>query len=1328
MFGKPFNILNIFLILISIAVSGHAATTDNGDFGMIINTGMPQGKNSNCALRDKYGFMWVGTTTGLCCFDGNGRSTFSSWAGVLESTERSNINTIFEHDDDIWFSDINGLSVFSRNDNKSKPFVYKTKYGVPISSKVQEICETNNGTIWILTHGQGLFIFDEKKKTLTQNSRHGIFYHDMAVGKDGRIYTVCMDGTINIFNAGGGHINSFQLPGYASDKRAIRMTSVGDNIWISAHNTLYRYNIENSTISRQLESPDFSQINCLLPGRNGKLLLGTDTGVWSYNIAENRIEGKDLNETNVTHLAYDCDGSVAALSRFGGLIFMLWKPKDFIRLPFSPAPDINNRITDMRLSADGKGVWIGTERGISYFDIASRSLRHNAMPVGHNINVSDMTVFNDILCVGTLNDGVILWDTTTDAVKEFAYSDVVPYAVLSNDIKRVYRTSGGDYYILTGWGVCRFDPRKGSFTTIGEIDSHVPFNVIQEDHAGRVWLADASNSLYMKEHAASNFTSFKSKSVGDSPVRLMYLDTVGTLWLIDQANRIYTFDEDKHDFVSIDVELPKDSPIINVFNDADGNLWLGWSYGLTKLSPEKTLSYFTYPSAANANSFTMAACPLPDGHILFSCDDNLWIFDPHKMGSDSHTARAYVQSISFPYAENSIEELKRLGLDILLYTRDTIEIPYTDNTFTLVFSASRGSDMPEIRYDYKLEGVDNGWVRDAGPEVTYTNLAPGSYTFLLKPSFGSDLETKKLSIVVLPPWYRTLWAYAAYILLFILLAMGMALVFRNRMRRHYNRRIEAMRVQKEKETYESKMKFFINLVHEIRTPLTLISLPLEKMADDVNSGNDHPEDNKKHISSIRRNVNYLLGIVSQLLEFHKAGKGKEVKLALEFRDVGRFLTEIVNRFEHPLESTGKHIELHLPADHVIATFDPDKVDRMVMNLIGNAVKYSRSKIDITLSTPDDGHFTITVSDDGTGVPAEELDKVFDSYYQVAGDDVAEALGTGMGLAYVKLMARVHGGGVKAENTETGGARFTITLPLTAAETYRSAVSGITAPDATEPKPASLPEGKELSLLLVDDNTELLSTMVDLMPQQYRILTATNGEDALKLLDEDANIDFIISDFMMPGMSGTELCRKVKSDVRFSHIPFIILTAKTNSEAKEEGMECGADVYIEKPFTIKQLTLQIANMVKTRRLFYSRISSGEVSAEDTVEEAPYINKVDAKFIETLNNHIRDKVQSEEFSIDELVALMNMSRSSFYRKLKSVTGMSPNDYLKNFRLDYAARLLLDGMRVTEAGEQSGFTSSSYFSKCFKTRFGMSPREYQSANTPDNNSAKDSTNPQN
>ena len=1311
------GLLNLFVAAIALFAPAGAASARNNDFGEIINTDFAQGKNSLCALRDRYGFLWVGTLTGLYCFDGNGRQIYPAVSGRFNAVEGSNITTLFEHGDDIWSGAATGLFVFDRKANRSMRFPHKTKYGVRISSPVQKITDAGNGHIWILTHGQGFFVFNVADSTLTQNSRHGTFYSDMAIGADGKVYTITLDGDIQTFNIAGGFIDSRRLPGYVTDRNTLRMVADGKNILAASRTNIYCYDTETHTLVHNNLDAGGAEVRAMIEGGDNRVLLGTDDGVWSYDTETtmasrltppyDSVSGKSLLDDRVSALSYDADGSLIIVTQTGGISHLIWKPSDFQIVNLTPEPGKRNQVSAMCPTDDGSGVWIGTKRGLSFYDTETGSVSGLSLSPGVDAEITALDIDGDSLWIGTRHQGLFLYDTQTGGLRKYTYDANTPYAVISNNINKVYRTRQGEIYVLTDWGMCKYSADNDNFTTLAETDSHTPCVTMQEDSHGRLWMSTANNGLFRRESYGTPFRGFGSRSVGKRPVSIMFLDSSGILWVVTQDNNLFYFDEEEGDFCLLNISMSKDYPIIFVEEDLDGCLWVGGTTGgLAKIDPERKLTYYSYLSDANVVPATDASCRLADCRILFGNGNGFRIFNPREMKSDNKLVKVYIQSLNFPYLENNDEELERLGLNILLYTRDEIRLPYTDNTFTLCMSAARSGDMPPVRYDYMLEGVDKAWISGGGPEVTYTDLRPGTYTFLVRPDFGSDLETKKLTIVILPPWYRTWIAYTVYAVLGLLLVWGAVVLSRHRIRRHYQRRINELRIQKEREMFEEKMRFFVNLVHEIRTPLTLISLPLEQMAESTNAGTATPEDNSKHIKSMRRNVNYLLGIINQLLDFRRAENDREVRLVRSHRNVNALLTDICRRFEHPMQAIGKEITLTLPEHAVMANIDPDKTDRVIMNLIGNAEKYSRKRVSVTLHEPADGKFRISVADDGPGIAPNERKKIFDTYYQIEGDNVAATLGTGLGLAYAKLIAKAHGGDIQVENNADGGATFTLSLPaneeIAATEANKAEAEEIVA--AEEPV-----EKRNLTVLLVDDNPELLTTVAEAMGKTYSMLTAPSGEDALEIIETRDDIDVIISDFMMPGMSGAELCRRVKSDVRYSHIPFIILTAKTDSEAKEEGLECGADVYIEKPFTIKQLSLQIANMMKTRELFYSRMSSGEISTEAPAEEAPYLNRLDAEFLANLNDFIRENISDEEFSIDIMAQQMNMSRSSFYRKLKAITGMTPVDYLKNFRLDYSARLLLDGERVTEVALMAGFTSSSYFAKCFKAKFGVIPKEY-------------------
>ncbi len=1041
MIRKPIIYLIVSLVL-PLQLLSQRARLDGvlPDMTTVISTDVARGKNAICALRDKYGFLWVGTQAGLACYDGNGKALYPESDGIHPATEGMPVTAIFEYDDNIWFGGTAGVSVYNRRSNTVSPLSASLSSGVKINSPVCKIAEGGQGYIWILTQGQGIFIYNIVDGSMAQSKAHGETYSDMAVGNDGHVYAVTPDGELQIFDPAGRFLTARPLPGGERERRDVRIVKSADGLTITSGSQIFKFDIQNQEFTLESAISTGSEINSLLIDPFGNLVMATDSG-----------------------------------------------------------------------------------------------LR--------------------------------LWDSSRRA---FDY----PGATTP--------------WLLPG----------------GRI-SHITYDL--------------------------------------------------------------------------------DSSLIIVTQDSGVR-------HIVRTLPE--------PRAAVPSAIT-------------AIDDI-----PTKSGvRRDRLVKAYVQSISFPEASDSHAERISLGLDVPLYTRDEIRLPYSDNTFTLTLSAARGADMPAIRYDYRLEGVDKNWVKGASDEVTYAQLRPGKYTFLLRPSTAEgNAEISRLNIVILPPWYLTWVAFIFYIIVGAVVALCLLVLFRRRLHRQYHNRMEALRIQKEHEAFEAKMRFFVNLVHEIRTPLTLISIPLEQLSTSVENGVVDADENRKHIVSMRRNVNYLLGITNQLLDFRKAEEGSEVKLLLGEHDLKRRLSDICERFEHPMAALGKRITLVMPQGSVRARIDLDKTDRVIMNIIGNAVKYSRSKVDVTLHEPVDGKVSISVADDGPGIDPSERDHIFDTYYQIGGDNVAANLGTGLGLAYAKLIVNAHGGNISVDNNAEGGATFTLTLPVDKMEPS-SDHSG-TVP-VTIPVSAVVEASPDVSVLLVDDNRELLSTVADGLSKHYRVVTATTGEEALAELNRRSDINVIVSDFMMPGMSGGELCRAVKGDQRFSHLPFIILTAKTDSDAKVEGMECGADVYMEKPFSIKQLNLQIANMLHTRELFRARMSASSLGESSlTGDEAdgdePSMNRMDAEFLQTLDAYISENISEEEFSIDVMAKQMNMSRSSFYRKLKAVTGMTPVDYLKNYRLEYSAKLLLDGVRVTEVAVMAGFTSSSYFAKCFRARFGMIPKEYVAAHS--------------
>ena len=668
----------------------------------------------------------------------------------------------------------------------------------------------------------------------------------------------------------------------------------------------------------------------------------------------------------------------------------------------------------------------------------------------------------------------------------------------------------------------------------------------------------------------------------------------------------------------------------------------------------------------------------------------------------------YVTGISFPNISGTNTAVKMYESDGPLYMSGKVRIPYRNNSFTIHFAALSYEDPMKNRYEYNFRGIDREWIKClSGNTATYTNVPPGKYVFYVKGSNNDNVWNDKpasLVVEVIPPLWLTAAAKTAYVIAIAALLYFLAWRYKTYLAGKYRRRMEYFRIAKEKEMYKSKTDFFINIAHEIRTPLTLIRLPLDAMRENYPEGKED-----KYISAIGRNVDYLLDMTNQLLDFQKMESG-QMKADMTPCNMSSIVSDVYRQFIGIADIKGISCILDMPENEIWMSADADKVRKILVNLMSNAVKFAKSEIGITVSLSD-GNVTIAVRDDGKGIPENEKSKIFNLFYQ-SRDNTDSVSGTGIGLSFASSLARIQSGMINVEDTPGGGSTFILTLPAVAAESCTgdschetglcNADNGILSDNQEEVT------DKAYTLLIVEDNEELLEIISGKMRERYKVFTAKNGKEALKILEKD-EIDIIVSDVMMPVIDGMELCKRVKTDISYSHIPFIMLTAKTNLESKTEGMECGADAYMAKPFTMRQLCGQVENMLKLREAFRKYVTGiQENSSPD--KGISIIGERDIDFITRVNSVMTENVTDENLSLDSIAEQLNMSRPSFYRKIKALSGMSPNNYVKNFRLEKAAGFIRDGMQIKEASERTGFTSSSYFAKCFKTKFGVLPKDYE------------------
>ena len=1307
--------------------------------------------NVLCGLRDSYGFMWLGTNNGLNCFDGTQNTIYRNMVENDASYENNIITALFEYEGDIWLGGSFGLCVYDRETNTFRQFTRRTRYGVNISSTVQRIAQGPGGLIWIATLGQGLFTYAPTTGQLTQDSRHGSFFSDILT-VNGFVFLTSLQGNVVVYSDAGNYISQYSIPGYVSDKNSICMEHIGSDVYIGCDRGLYCLRPGQQTIEPIPTTLGSTAIRSLRAKGSGELLIGTEEGIYLMQIDSRRISRFDnpadhqgaLSDAMVNHLMWDADSTLWVMTQMGGVCYMP-TPKTAITAIGVSSPDDGRKqmVRSFCEMPDGR-LWVGTDKGLHVFNPQTQQLAEAQPSLRQEINV--LMPDGDDLWIGTRHDGIYVLNTVSRQMRHYQYSASKPYTITSNEINALLRTRGGDIYVGTSWSLCRFDRRTENFMWFAEIGSMTNVTSLTEDTTGCVWAASSNHGLFRQTSPRAGFRNYlyssrKAGSVASNNITTVFADSQGTIWVATNGNGLCRYNPENDGFEPFggSSSVFQEQQVFFVTEDQQHCLWMGLESCMAKIDSQRNPAN---PQLLKSPMNLMreqkphnSAYLTRQGEIYAGRNGVLVHFRPEQIVITDQRMPVYVTSVTLPYhAGNDQPECNNL------YTDGSLTLPFADNSFTLHFSSPRFMGDTDVRFEYMLSGVDQTWARGTrNAEATYANVQPGDYEFLLREA-GSDQPDAyaRLHITILPPWYRTTLAYIAYALLIAAAIFWAVRRYNRLLKRRYNRQMQEFQTRQEKENFESKISFFINLVHEIRTPLTLMSLPLEAIenlsekvkvkSEKFAAANQSTTDNtaeansslftlpsslNSHIAAIRRNMNYLLGITNQLLDFQKAERGR-VELDLHNCDVNQLLSEAYSQFEDAMQMQDKQLQLQLPETPIKSAIDREKVLKVLMNLMGNAFKYARSEVILRLEQTGDDRLCISVIDDGPGVPPEERDKIFDVYHQIAGDATAKHLGTGLGLAYARMLAQAHGGELTVQDPPGGGSDFRLSLPITSvgqehADDLRIPMESAEFEDETAKNDLS----RTFRILIVEDNEELLQMTCDALRPHFRILKARDGEEALDLLRHQ-DIDVIVSDVMMPRMDGNELTRRVKHDINYSHIPIILLTAKTSVEAKLEGMESGADIYLEKPFSVKQLHLQIMSLLRMRQTFHERMRQIDGTPAAANDGELGMNQQDLQFMERLQRMVAENMRDEEFSIDLLAEQMNMSRSSFYRKIKALTDLTPIEYLKTQRLERAAQLLRQGGRITEVAEQVGFTSSSYFAKCFKARFGLLPKDYAAGKT--------------
>ncbi|MCR5017785.1 MAG: response regulator [Bacteroidales bacterium] len=878
------------------------------------------------------------------------------------------------------------------------------------------------------------------------------------------------------------------------------------------------------------------------------------------------------------------------------------------------------------------------------------------------------------LWIGTDSDGIFLYNPVKRTVKH--YQTGVNTQVL-------YRSSKGELLVGTNLGIFSFSPDNDEFypslnrknirividgkppvdASLKEFELVSQSSVVAmcEDGGHYLYMATSNRGLFRMdmitrgwEHLVTsagskdNLPWKKITTLFRSDDGIIWCGTAGDgLWYLQQGGLTF-----RH-YSSVDRRL-YESEIDDIAEDRDGNLWLCAASGLLKLN---TTTSSVTPFNIKAASIIYAS----SGKLWTGRQDALVAFLPEQIAPQRISPNTVIREMTVGDSTMFIPPGGR-----------SVRLSYQNNRFSLRLASLSYSNPSQNLYTWQLKGFDRDWsLPSTSPIVTYTKVPPGDYIFQ-----AQDCDDK-IHITIRPPWWRSMGAIIFYILAAAAVLFLLLNFWKGRINRRYATLMKEQEEEREKALYKQRIRFFMGLVHEIRTPLTLIRLQHEKDAPGASD-------------AITRNLDYMQETINRILTYDKQTSGN-IEMILTRLDLREVVASISGTFADSAASEGIQLITSLGEEEVPVNADEDMITKILTNLLSNALKYTKDRIAISVSR-DGADAVISVTDNGPGVKEDQREKIFEMFYTPPDDPVAETSGIGVGLAYARQLAKAHGGSIIVENAVPQGASFVFRMP--------ALDESLTEPKTSMEKMRSS-SGRRLTILVVEDNHELRETLRSDLSAWYDILTAANGEEALSWIEKDS-VDLVVSDVMMPVMDGFQLCRHIKSQISYSHIPVILLTAKVSLDAKSEGMESGANAYVEKPFSIRQLHGQIENLITLREIFRESVARGELAQPD-------VQGPEADFIRSINDAIERQISEENFSIEALASEMAMSRTNFFRKFKALTGITPNDHLKNYRLDKAADLIRKGARINEAAESVGFTSSSYFAKCFKARFGLLPKDY-------------------
>lgn len=1264
--------------------------------------------------QDEAGFIWIATTDGLARYDGQRVKVFKH--------DPANPNSLIDNEIIGFSKSQNRFLIVTQSDNiqlfdpvaEHFATLFTAQYLKTKNALMRKCVLSADGKhLWGFMQGVHLVHYDFEKKKFTVYTEkaltgHSNALHDFLFSERGFVYAFCGFGIIRLDT----RTNHRKLIPFAyhrdargkdilSDFRGVCAERPNGELVLPLQRSVLIYNPTRNTF-RKIPLPGRASIKqeyFIRSLQDGSIYVGATDLLYKL-LPDNHFEILDRNPQNL-YQAYYADTSEGLwLARADGLEKRSLKPPTFQAYPYRksfkedliqqhlriPHRAVQSQLSTPLLLSTPTSSWFVEMDTVYRFDFEKKLLTKTTFP--HCCNIA--TALGDQSRVWTYTNyyGLMVHDPT-----------LTKHRLLPNSLTPLFSSE-------RGLDVVAIAPTERGVWVACNYGQGLLFYDFQQKKYATTLLSNPTDSTTL----TNNSLVCLKRDALDASV-LWVGTTSGGLCRLDTRT------------LKVKRLLEKDglpnATILALETDSRGFLWGSTNKGLFRLTP-KTLQIrtFTQADGLQDNEFTAhQSAALPDGRLAFGGHTGITMFDPKAISEGTQAVPVVFTSLKI---NNETVEATTPGspLSTSINNIETLDLDHTQNFLTLEFAGLEYDRPQQIRYRHRLSGVDKNWV-NTGTQSTanYTQLSDGHYTFEVLATNADGVWGKtprQLSIIIRPPWWASGWAYGLYTL-----ALGGVVYWfvQNRLvRARQQREVELKRREAEqlKSMDELKTRFYTNITHEFRTPLTLILSPTEKLMHDA-ALNDPT---RKVLHSINRNARHLLRLIGQLLDLSKLESGT-MKVTCARGNFQEFVQEIVESFSPQAQSRSISLSHVALLDQEVRLFDEDKMEKILDNLLSNALKFTepgghvklKSVLNQVAGEPDRDLVELTVSDSGLGIDSEKLPYVFDRFYQAEMSSVRRFEGTGIGLSLVKELTELMGGRIEVQSESGVGTEFRVVLPLPKADKATAQVplasfarAQVSGPRFAKADHAPQPDESKPLLLLVEDHQELREFMAESLAPEYRILTAVNGMQGWEMVRNEIP-DVVVSDVMMPYMDGYELCEKIKADATTNHVAVVLLTARAAHEKKVQGLSLGADDYLIKPFHPDELGLRIRNLVThkqhLRNYYYRQFGEPDVPLDQE-------NMAD-EFMQKLHGILEQQLDNTAFTVDHLAREVGMSRRTLHRKLSATTQLSPNELIRNYRLKRAATLLKKGKNASETAYLVGFESPAYFATSFKEFFQKTPTEY-------------------